>query len=182
MVDWLWNLALEHKVSEIELDIIGNNVYPESIPSTPLISHFPSLKDTINNFLKSNGLESDYLKKITFSIKINESINQLICYVTMEEKNGNILKSKDYVEHPYENDYKKFKIKNLNHSDWSMEADNSLNSAEWFGSIIRYLFHLGNKNFKYFYNQRQLKTNVIIGWIFQILIATLILSFIIYYS
>lgn len=182
MADWLWNLALEHGVSEITLDIIDSKVHPISIPSTPLISHFPALKDTINKSLITKGLDLDYYKNITFYVKINESINQLNCHAKLEDKNGDILISNVYIEHPYENDYKKFNIKNTNYSQWSMEADNSLNSAEWFGAIIRYLLNLGNKHFKYFYNQQQLKTNVIIGWLFQVIIAILILTIIICYS
>ena len=54
--------------------------------------------------------------------------------------------------------------------EWQNEADAELNSSEWFGAIIRYLFHLGKKKFNTFYNERELKKNALVGYAFKIVL------------
>lgn len=53
---------------------------------------------------------------------------------------------------------------------WLNAADSELNTSEWFGAIIRYFWCFGRKKFNVFYNQEQLKKNVLVGYIFKILL------------
>ncbi|GAA4275867.1 hypothetical protein [Aquimarina mytili] len=61
-------------------------------------------------------------------------------------------------------------------------ADNSLNSSEWFGAIIRYLCHLGKKDFNSFYTPKQLKKNALVGYIFKIIMVLILIFFGYHYS
>ena len=53
---------------------------------------------------------------------------------------------------------------------WQNAADAELNSSEWFGAIIRYLWHFGRREFNSFYNQKELKKNALIGYLFKIVL------------
>ncbi|WP_299532894.1 hypothetical protein [Ulvibacterium sp.] len=53
-------------------------------------------------------------------------------------------------------------------------AEHERNATEWFGAIIRYLWHLGQRKFDTFYNVKQLKKNSRIGWLFQIVVIVII--------
>ncbi len=66
--------------------------------------------------------------------------------------------------------------------NWQNAADNSLNSSEWFGAIIRYLWHLGKKDFNSFYNPKQLKKNALVGYIFKIIMVLILIFFGYHYS
>lgn len=59
--------------------------------------------------------------------------------------------------------------------NWQNAADAQRNSVEWFGAIIRYFGHLGRKKFDTFYKQNDLKKNVAIGWLFQIMVLLIII-------
>ena len=63
--------------------------------------------------------------------------------------------------------------------NWSNQADGELNSSEWCGAIIRYFWYLGKRKFNTFYNQKELKKNALIGWLFKVLLV-LILIYIAY--
>lgn len=63
------------------------------------------------------------------------------------------------------NDHKKHK-----ELTWQNEADSELNSSEWFGALIRYFWHLGKKKFDTIYTPKELKKNVIIGWLFKMVL------------
>lgn len=182
MVDWIWNLATEYQISELTIDIFNKSVVPSSLQSDALIVHLTTLKETIFKTLKQEGFQSDFIQQACFLIKINQPLNQLTCKAKLEDKNGNVYLGQEYLEHPYQNDFRQFKTKDKNDFEWTMESDNSLNSAEWFGAIIRYWLNSRDKEFKYYYNQRQLRKNLIIGWLLQVFVAILLFSFIIYFS
>lgn len=55
------------------------------------------------------------------------------------------------------------------------QAEHELNATEWFGAIIRYSWHLGRRKFNTFYNAKELKKNVQIGWLFQIVVIVIII-------
>lgn len=69
-----------------------------------------------------------------------------------------------------------------NDFDWQTSADSSLNISEWFGAIIRYLIHFGNKKFDTLYNQKELKKNVLIGYLFTLALLVILIITGIYYS
>ncbi len=55
------------------------------------------------------------------------------------------------------------------------EADNELNSSEWFGAILRYFWYLGKRDFNSFYNPKELRKNVLIGYLVKIIVIIAIL-------
>ncbi|SRX75928.1 hypothetical protein [Aequorivita antarctica] len=80
---------------------------------------------------------------------------------------------KEYTEYPYDNNFKVFKSRSENEMDWANEADNALNTSEWFGAILRYGFYFGKRKFNTFYNQKQLKKNALVGYLFQLILIVL---------
>lgn len=73
------------------------------------------------------------------------------------------------------NDSKKRKAEKIEELNWQNEADSELNSSEWFGAIIRYFWHLGRRKFDSFYNQKELKKNAIIGWLFKMIVIFILI-------
>ncbi len=66
------------------------------------------------------------------------------------------------------------KSRKENDMDWQNEADNGLNTSEWFGAIIRFFLHLGKRDFRTFYNTKELKKNALIGWVFKLVLLGLV--------
>ncbi len=64
------------------------------------------------------------------------------------------------------------KKKDLN---WNNEADGQLHTSEWFGAILRYLWHLRRRKFDSFYNPKELKKNILIGWLFKVIVVILVI-------
>ena len=55
-------------------------------------------------------------------------------------------------------------------------TESELNSSEWLGAILRYIWHLGKRNFNSFYSQKELIKNKRVGrWFKAFLIIILIL-------
>ncbi|RKN81524.1 hypothetical protein [Ulvibacterium marinum] len=73
------------------------------------------------------------------------------------------------------NDSKERKAEKIEELNWQNEADSELNSSEWFGAIIRYFWHLGRRKFDSFYNQKELKKNAIIGWLFKMIVIFILI-------
>lgn len=59
--------------------------------------------------------------------------------------------------------------------DWSNEADGELHTSEWLGAIIRYFWNLGRREFNDFYRPKELKKNVLVGWIFKIILVLILI-------
>lgn len=66
--------------------------------------------------------------------------------------------------------------------DWQTSADSGLNASEWFGAIIRYLMSFGNGKFDDFYNQKEIKKNVLVGYLFTLVLLIILIICGIYYS
>ncbi|HRW45274.1 MAG TPA: hypothetical protein P5343_10830 [Flavobacteriaceae bacterium] len=58
---------------------------------------------------------------------------------------------------------------------WSNAADGEMHSSEWFGAILRYFWYFGKRKFNTFYNQKELKKNARIGWLFKVIVVVLLL-------
>lgn len=65
----------------------------------------------------------------------------------------------------------KKKLKNEKSMNWSTDGAGELHTSEWFGAIIRYLYHLGKRPFNTLYTEDQLQKNSIIGWIFKMVMV-----------
>lgn len=61
---------------------------------------------------------------------------------------------------------------NDNTGELMNEATAHVHTSEWLGAIIRYLFFLGYRDFKYYYNstKRQYRLNVFVGWLFKLIL------------
>jgi hypothetical protein len=174
MVDWIWNAAIENNITELTIDILNETVEPKVIQIKPIIVHLPTLKETIEKTLKNENFELNFIKDGKLYIKIFEKENRLRCVAILTDQENKKYIGNEYFEHPYDNNFKVFNSRSKNDMDWANEADNSLNTSEWFGAIIRYLGFFGKRKFNTFYNQKVLWKNAVIGNIFQII---LLLSF-----
>jgi len=58
--------------------------------------------------------------------------------------------------------------------EWMSAADNQLNAAEWFGTIIIYLLFLGKRPFKQLYSKKYKLRNVAVGYILQLIAVALL--------
>ncbi|WP_053970419.1 hypothetical protein [Mangrovimonas sp. ST2L15] len=59
--------------------------------------------------------------------------------------------------------------------NWANEADGELHTSEWFGAIIRYFCNLGRKKFNDLYTPKEIKKNVIIGWLFKVVVVLILI-------
>lgn len=59
--------------------------------------------------------------------------------------------------------------------NWANEADGELHTSEWFGAIIRYFWNLGRKKFNDIYTPKEFKKNVIIGWLFKVVVVLILI-------
>ncbi len=46
-----------------------------------------------------------------------------------------------------------------------------LNSSEWFGAVIRYLWYLGRRRFSTLYTPDQIRVNALVGWLFKVFLV-----------
>jgi hypothetical protein len=150
MVNWIWNSATEKGITELTIDIIHETIKPNSLRIEPILTYLPNLKEMIEKNVKSEGLPIDFITQGKFYIKIFEKENRLRCRSIIKDSEGKNYYGKEFLEYPYDNNFKVFNSRSKNDMDWANEAENSLNSSEWFGAIIRYLAHLGKRNFNSF--------------------------------
>jgi hypothetical protein len=61
------------------------------------------------------------------------------------------------------------------------EANDSLNSSEWFGAMVRHYFFSTNKNFKKTYDDESDNywTNVLVGWVVKIILFLVVVVLIV---
>lgn len=59
--------------------------------------------------------------------------------------------------------------------DWEGGANREVHNSEWFGAIIRYFWYLGRRKFDTFYNPKELKTNVAIGWSIKVVLVLVLI-------
>jgi hypothetical protein len=111
MADWIWNAAKGKNVSDIQIDIINKTITPKDLQISSLTGYLVTLQQTIKKELVSNGFSDDFIVKAKFEIYIcPETKPQKIFGVlaTIEDKDGNIYRSKPYTEMAY-NDFLVFK-------------------------------------------------------------------------
>ncbi|MBG43789.1 MAG: hypothetical protein CL530_07450 [Aequorivita sp.] len=182
MADWIWNAATEKGINELTIDILNYKIHPRELQLKPLVIFLPKLKETINKQLEREGFSPELIIDAKFHIKLFEVENRLRCTAILTDSDNNKYIGKEYTEYPYDNNFKIFKSSSENDMDWANEADNALNTSEWFGAILRYVFYFGKRKFNTFYNQKQLKKNALLGTIFQICLIVLLFYFLYKYS
>jgi len=112
MADWIWNVAKEKNVSDIQIDIINETVTPKDLQIQPLTTQLIRLQQTIKKELVNNGFADDFIVKAKFEIYItpeNREQKMFGVFVTLEDKDGKIYRSKPYAEMAYETDFQVFK-------------------------------------------------------------------------
>jgi len=112
MADWIWNAAKEKNVSDIQIDIINETVTPKDLQIQPLTTQLIRLQQTIKKELVNNGFADDFIVKAKFEIYIspeNREEKMFGVFVTLEDKDGKIYRSKPYAEMAYETDFQVFK-------------------------------------------------------------------------
>ncbi|CAM1372401.1 hypothetical protein [Tenacibaculum xiamenense] len=50
-----------------------------------------------------------------------------------------------------------------------VSMNGELATSEWFGAIIRYLFGFGKKGFSHYYNEKNLRKNTVVGYVFKLI-------------
>jgi hypothetical protein len=103
--DWIWNAANDKNVSDIKIDIIKETIIPKELQIQELTGGLCTLRQTIKKELENNGFSEDFIKKAQFEIYItpaykNDKFFGVIA--TLEDKDGNIYRSKPYIEKAYE--------------------------------------------------------------------------------
>ncbi len=177
MADWIWNIAIQKGYIELVIDIQKSTITPKVLALKPILIQVPKFKNTIQEILKSEGKPTDFIIEATFQIQLYEKENTLKCLAILTDINGKKYLGDKQSFHPHNNDPKWFKIHSKNDMDWLNEAGNQLNTSEWFGAIIRYSAHFGKRKFNTFYNQKELKKNAIVGYIFQVSAIILLFYF-----
>ncbi len=113
MADWIWNAANEKNVSDIEIDIMNQKIFPQALQIKPIVEQLSRLQQTIKKELTSNGFSEDFIVKAKFEIYIapeNKAQKIFSCLATLEDKDRNIYRSKPYAEMAYEDKFKVYKI------------------------------------------------------------------------
>ncbi len=180
MADWIWNIAIEKGHTELVIDILQSTVSPKDLNLKPIVIQLPKLKKTIQETLKDKGKPSGFITEVTFQIQLHEKENTLSCLAILTDAKGKKYVGSKQSFHPHNNDPKWFKIQSKHDRNWQNSADNSMNTSEWFGAIIRYATHLGKRKFNTFYNQKELTKNAVIGTVFQV--SVLVITFYILYT
>jgi len=173
MADWIWNAATEKGINELTIDILNYKIHPRELQLKPLVIFLPKLKEKINKQLEREGFSPDFIIDAKFHIKILETENTLRCTPILRDRKEKTYLGNVHFEHPYDNNFEVFNSRSENDMDWENEADNALNTSEWFGAILRYVFYFGKRHFNTFYNQKQLKKNALVGYLFQIILIVL---------
>jgi len=175
MADWIWNAATEKGINELTIDILNYKIHPRELQIKPLVIFLPKLKKTINKQLEREGFSPDFIIDAKFHIKILETENTLRCTPILKDREDKTYLGKVHFEHPYDNNL--FNSRSEYDMDWTNEANNALNTSEWFGALLRYFFYLGRRPLNTLYNQQQLKKNALLGTIFQICLIILLFYF-----
>jgi len=118
MADWIWNTANDKNINDIKIDIIKGTIIPRELQIPQLTGELYRLRQTIKKELESNGFSENFIQKAQFEIYItsefkNDKIFGVIA--TLEDKDGNIYRSKPYVEKAYELEFQIIKptLRNL---------------------------------------------------------------------
>ncbi|MBD8348920.1 hypothetical protein [Dysgonomonas sp. HGC4] len=112
MADWIWNAANEKSVKDIRIDIINQKVFPQELQITQITSQLHFLQQTIGKELINNGFPDDFIMKAVFEIYISPEnrIRKIFgCLAILEDKDGNVYRSRPYAEMAYENNFQVYK-------------------------------------------------------------------------
>lgn len=104
MACWIWKLASELKITELEIDIINETTTPAEIKSKPIIAYLDQLRDTISKTLISNEFDSNFIVKAKFKVWITKqdaAIRQISCQGIVEDIDGRVYEGKVYNETAY---------------------------------------------------------------------------------
>ncbi len=56
-----------------------------------------------------------------------------------------------------------------------------LATSEWFGAIVRYLFGLCKKDFSFYYNEKELRKNAIVGYVLKLMMLLIFIAVAFYF-
>lgn len=104
MADWIWDTAIKHDVSLIEIDIINGSVSPKELHTKPILGHLHLLLQTISNTLMSNNFDADFIMKAKIDIQLpegSESSRLITCQGITTDKEGKIYQGSVYTEQAY---------------------------------------------------------------------------------
>jgi hypothetical protein len=104
MPDWIFAVAEYKKVSEFEIDILNNKVYPEELTILPLLVHLEKLRDQIVRDSIMHGFPGDFFVEAKFKIEIPQNLKVLKvvnCKCTMTDREGRRYEGKVYAERAY---------------------------------------------------------------------------------
>lgn len=104
MPDWIFAVAEYKKVSEFEIDILNNKVYPEELKILQLLVHLEKLRDQVIRDSIRNGFPGDFFVEAKFKIEIPKNLKVLKvvnCKCVMTDKEGRSYEGKVYAEKAY---------------------------------------------------------------------------------
>ncbi len=91
--------------------------------------------------------------------------------ISIKEKNERRALEKQYMA-----------LKSVSMPYWNITVDNDLGTSEWFGAVIRYLYHFGKRDFNSFYIPFELKKNAIVGYFFKLFSFLMLILIVIFFS
>lgn len=112
MADWIWNAADEKNVKDIQIDIINQKVFPKELQITQITSQLRFLQQTIRKELINNGFPDDFIVKAVFEIYISpeNKVRKIFgCLAILEDRDGNVYRSRPYAQMAYENNFQVYK-------------------------------------------------------------------------
>jgi hypothetical protein len=91
MADWIWNAANEKEVTDIEIDILHDTVFPKELEIRPIIAQLNRLRETMKKVLNNNGFPTDFIVDAKFKIYISQkykAMQLLTCQAVLIDKEG----------------------------------------------------------------------------------------------
>ncbi|SEC86933.1 hypothetical protein SAMN04489761_3821 [Tenacibaculum sp. MAR_2009_124] len=70
---------------------------------------------------------------------------------------------------------------NENEKEEHVHMSNELATSEWFGAIVRYLLGFCREEFSYYYNKRNIKRNVVVGYIVKLVLLVILIGVFVYF-
>lgn len=87
---WLYYIANKQKITEIEIDILKDEIYPKEAKIKPLLFPLYKLRRIIQTQLKNSGFEEKFITNAKLKFEINLNSKLVYCNPYIEDVEGNI--------------------------------------------------------------------------------------------